>query len=71
MSQLSEYYVLGDKHISYIQPDNNAATQYDWFAPRSAAGINIGQIFPNKSLDRSVCSLLLGGRAKARASFLS
>ena len=27
------------KRVSYIRPDQVAATQYDWFAPKTAAGL--------------------------------
>jgi len=34
-----EYYVYGDKHVSYIHPYSIASTQYDWFATKTAAGL--------------------------------
>ena len=47
--------------ISYIRPDEIAATQYDWFAPKKAAGLTkAGPSRINQSINRSLRLLHLG-----------
>ena len=52
--------------ISYIRPDPVAATQYDWFAPKKAAGLTkAGLSRINQSINRSL-RLLHPGRTSQR-----
>ena len=40
--------------VYYIEPDKIAATQYHWFAPKTAAGLT------NQPVNRGICILHLG-----------
>ena len=63
--------------ISYIRPDPVAATQYDWFAPKRAAGLtHAGLSRINQSIEQFVYYILGAhvnvGRAKeAQTEFLT
>ena len=59
----------GDR-ISYIRPDAVAATQYDWFAPKKAAGLTqAGLSRINQSIEAFVYCIL-GAQVNVRSSIL-
>ena len=76
---------IDGNHISYIRPDPAAATQYDWFAPKTASGLTqAGLSRINQSIEAFVYCILGaqvntwssilgdGGRAKeAQTEFLT
>ena len=45
--------------VSYIRPDPVAATQYDWFAPKTAAGLTQAGL-SNQPVNQSIRLLHLG-----------
>ena len=56
--------------ISYIRPDPVAATQYDWFAPKTAAGLTqAGLSRINQSIEAFVYCIL-GAQVNVRSSIL-
>ena len=56
--------------ISYIRPDAVAATQYDWFASKTAAGLTqAGLSRINQSIEAFVYCIL-GARVNVRSSIL-
>ena len=56
--------------ISYIRPDPVAATQYDWFAPKTAAGLTqAGLSRINQSIEAFVYCIL-GAQVNIRSSIL-
>ena len=56
--------------ISYIRPDEIAATQYDWFAPKKAAGLTkAGLSRINQSIEAFVYCIL-GAQVNVRSSIL-
>ena len=56
--------------ISYIRPDLVAATQYDWFAPKTAAGLTkAGLSRINQSIEVFVYCIL-GAQVNVRSSIL-
>ena len=56
--------------ISYIRPDPVAATQYDWFAPKIAAGLtHAGLSRINQSIETFVYCIL-GAQLNVRSSIL-
>jgi len=65
-----EYHTFGPKHIGYIEPDNIASTQYDWFAPNTAAGLTqAGLSRINQSIEAFVYCVL-GAQVIVRSSIL-
>ena len=56
--------------ISYIRPDPAAATQYDWFAPKTTAGLTqAGLLHINRSIEAFVYCIL-GAQVNVRSSIL-
>ena len=56
--------------VSYIRPDPVAATQYDWFAPKTAAGLTqAGLSRINQSIEAFVY-WILGAQVNVRSSIL-
>ena len=56
--------------ISYIRPDPVATTQYDWFAPKTAAGLTqAGLSRINQSIEAFVYCIL-GAQVNVRSSIL-
>ena len=56
--------------VSYIRPDPVAATQYDWFAPKTAAGLTqAGLSRINQSIEAFVY-YILGAQVNVRSSIL-
>ena len=56
--------------VSYIRPDAVAATQYDWFAPKTAAGLTqAGLSRINQSIEAFVYCIL-GAQVNVRSSIL-
>ena len=56
--------------ISYIRPDQVAATQYDWFAPKTSAGLTqAGLSRINQSIEAFVYRIL-GAQVNVRSSIL-
>ena len=56
--------------ISYIRPDPDAATQYDWLAPKTAAGLTqAGLSRINQSIEAFVYCIL-GAQVNVRSSIL-
>ena len=56
--------------ISYIRPDEIAATQYDWFAPKKSAGLTqAGLSRINQSIEAFVYCIL-GAQVNVRSSIL-
>ena len=56
--------------IYYIEPDEKAATQYDWFAPKTAAGLTqVGLSRINQSIEAYVYCIL-GAQVNVRSSIL-
>ena len=56
--------------VSYIHPDSVAATQYDWFAPKTVAGLTqAGLSRINKSIEAFVYCIL-GAQVIVRSSIL-
>ena len=56
--------------VSYIRPDSVAATQYDWFAPKTAAGLTqAGLSRINQSIEAFVYCIL-GAQVNVRSSIL-
>ena len=56
--------------ISYIRPDPVAATQYDWFAPKTAAGLTqAGPSRINQPIEAFV-RCILGAQVNVRSSIL-
>ena len=61
--------IKGDR-ISFIRPDPVAATQYDWFAPKTAAGLTqAGLLRINQSIEAFVYCIL-GAQVNVRSSIL-
>ena len=56
--------------VSYIRPDPVAATQYDWFAPKTSAGLTqAGLSRINQSIEAFVFCIL-GAQVNVRSSIL-
>ena len=56
--------------VSYIRPDGVAATQYDWFAPKKAAGLTqAGLSRINQSIEAFVYCIM-GAQVNVRSSIL-
>ena len=56
--------------ISYIRPDPVAATQYDWFVPKTSAGLTQAGLSPiNQSIEAFVYCIL-GAKVNVRSSIL-
>ena len=56
--------------IYYIEPDEKAATQYDWFAPKTSAGLTqAGLSRINQSIEAFVY-YILGAQVNVRSSIL-
>ena len=56
--------------VSYISPDSVAATQYDWFAPKTAVGLTqAGLSRINQSIEAFVYCIL-GAQVNVRSSIL-
>ena len=56
--------------IYYIQPDKIAATQYDWFAPKTTAGLTLpGLSHINQSI-KAFVYCILGAQVNVRSSIL-
>ena len=61
---------LSGNLIYYIEPDKIAATQYDWFAPKTAAGLTqAGLSRINQSIEAYVYCIL-GAQVNVRSSIL-
>ena len=61
---------LNGNLIYYIEPDKIAATQYDWFAPKTAAGLTqAGLSRINQSIEAYVYCIL-GAQVNVRSSIL-
>ena len=57
-------------HISYIRPDPVAATEYDWFTPKTAAGLTqAGLSCINQSIEAFIYCIL-GAQVNVRSSIL-
>ena len=56
--------------IYYIRPETSAANQYDWFAPKTAAGLTQAGLSPiNQSIEAFVYCIL-GAQVNVRSSIL-
>ena len=56
--------------IYYIEPDEKAATQYDWFAPKTSAGLTqAGLSRINQSIE-AIVYCILGAKDNVRSSIL-
>ena len=61
---------IDGNHISFIRPDPVAATQYDWFAPKTASGLTqAGLSRINQSIEAFVYCIL-GAQVNTRSSIL-
>ena len=56
--------------IQYIQPDDNADNQYDWFAPNAGSGLTQAELSRlNQSIEAYVYCIL-GAQVNMRSSIL-
>ena len=56
--------------ISYICPDRVAATQYDWFAPKTAVGLTQAGLSRIKQSMEVFVYCILGAQVNVRSSIL-
>ena len=56
--------------ISYIRPDEIAATQYDWFAPKKSAGLTQAGLSRINQLIEAFVYCILGAQVNVRSSIL-
>ena len=56
--------------VSYIRPDAVAATQYDWFAPKKAAGLTQAGLSRINQSIKAFVYCILGAQVNVRSSIL-
>ena len=56
--------------ISYIRPDSVAATQYDWFAPKTSAGLTQADLSRINQSIKAFVYCILGAQVNVRSSIL-